>query len=100
MHAGFIYNFNNLMPTVQVSPYREIATRVAERLVASREGRDPLAPWDEEVIVPSRGMAEAIAAEVLAQMPRGIAGLQIRFLDELATAILNDAGQSPRVAPE
>ena len=100
VHAGFIYNLNNLMPTVQVSPYREIARAVAERLVAAREGRDPLAPWDEELIVSSRGMAEAISAEVLARMPRGIAGLQIRFLDELAVALVNDAGQSPRVASE
>ncbi len=45
-------------------------------------------------------MAEAIAAEVLAREPRGVAGLQIRFLDELARAIANDAGQWPRVASE
>ena len=45
-------------------------------------------------------MAEAIAAAVLAREPRGVAGLQIRFLDELARAIANDAGQWPRVAGE
>lgn len=45
-------------------------------------------------------MADAIAAEVLRRLPGGIAGLQIRFLDELARAIVNAAGQFPRVATD
>jgi len=86
-------------PPVLIAPYKEIAARVAERLLAGRSD-DPLAPWAEDVIVPSRGMAEAVAAEVLAREPHGVAGLQIRFLDDLARAMLNDAGQWPRVASE
>jgi RecB family exonuclease len=88
----------NLAP-VHVAPYREIAARVAARLLDGR-GNDPLAPWNEEVVVPSRGMAEAIAAEVIAREPRGVAGLQIRFLEDLARTIVNRAGQWPRVASE
>jgi RecB family exonuclease len=89
---------------VHVAPYREIAARVAARLLDGR-GNDPLAPWNEEVLVPSRGMAEAIAAEVLRSLsndrePRGVAGLQIRFLEDLARTIVNRAGQWPRVASE
>ena len=38
--------------------------------------------------MPSRGMAEAIAAAVLAREPRGVAGLRIRFLEELALEIV------------
>lgn len=72
------------MPSLRFVPYREIAREIAARLAAGREGRDALAPWDEEVIVPSRGMAEAIGADLLARMPRGIAGLQLRTLEELA----------------
>jgi RecB family exonuclease len=83
---------------VHILPYREIAATIAERLL---EGRgDPLGPWAFEVVVPSRGMAEAIAAEVVAREPRGVAGLRIRFPDGLARAIVNDAGQWPRVATD
>ena len=49
------------MVLLRVAPYREIAHEVATRLLESREGSDPLAPWKEEVIVPSRGVADAIA---------------------------------------
>jgi RecB family exonuclease len=87
------------LPTVHVAPYRTIASSVAQRLLATRTS-DPLAPWQEEVVVPSRGMAEAIAAEVIAREPRGVAGLQIRFLEDLARTIVNRAGQWPRVASE
>lgn len=52
------------------------------------------------MVVPSRGMAEAIAAEVIAREPRGVAGLQIRFLEDLARTIVNRTGQWPRVASE
>jgi len=87
------------LPTVHVAPYGSIASSVAQRLLENR-GKDPLAPWSEDVVVPSRGMAEAIAAEVIAREPRGVAGLQIRFLEELARTIVNRAGQWPRVASE
>ncbi len=86
------------MPPAHILPYREIAVEVATRLCASRNGHDPLAPWAEEVIVPSRGMAEAITEAMLDRVPTGLAGLRIRFMDELAAAIVNAAGQTPHVA--
>jgi RecB family exonuclease len=87
-------------PLLQIAHYRDIAAAVAQRLVSSREGADPLSPWAEEVIVPSRGMAEAIAAAVLERTPRGVASLQIRFIDELALRVLNDANEFPRAASD
>ena len=88
------------MPSLRFVPYREIASEIAVRLGAARDGRDPLAPWDEEVIVPSRGAAEAIAGELLTRLPRGIAGLQLQSLEDLARRILARNGQTPRVASD
>ncbi len=88
------------MVPLRIATYREIAQEVAARLIASREGSDALAPWTEEVIVPSRGVAEAIAAEMLARMPNGIAGLRLQTLEELAQRVLAASGQTPRVANE
>src|SRR5687767_10399487 len=45
-------------------------------------------------------MAEAITAEVLARVPAGVAALQIRFIDELARAMVNASGSFPRVATD
>ncbi len=86
------------MPPLRFAPYKETAREVARRLAASREGRDPLSPWEEEVIVPSRGVAEAIARELLELLPSGIAGLQLQTLEELAKRLL--AGSTPRVASD
>ena len=88
------------MVPLRFAPYREIAQDVAARLLASREGCDPLTPWAEEVIVPSRGVAEAIRAEILARMPNGVAALRLQTLDELAQRVLAAAGQTPRVAED
>ena len=82
-----------------IAPYRDIAAAVAKRLLESRNG-DPLAPWPEEVIVPTRGMADAITAELLKVMPSGVAGLRLQFLHELAARLVNAAGEFPRVATE
>jgi PD-(D/E)XK nuclease superfamily len=80
--------------------YREIATQIAARLAASRAGVDPLAPWTEEVVVASGGMANAITRELLARIPNGIAGLHLQTLETLARRIVNAAGEFPRVASE
>ena len=88
------------MPSLRFAPYRDIAAEIAARLAAARDGRDPLAPWEEEVIVPSRGVAEAVAAELLTRLPRGIAGLRLHSLDELAKRILAASRQTPRVATD
>jgi hypothetical protein len=69
------------------APYRDIARQIADRLAASRAGVDPLAPWEHEVIVPSRGAAEQIARALLARLPRGLAGLQLGTLEELARSL-------------
>jgi hypothetical protein len=88
------------MVPLRVVPYREIAHEVAARLLERRQSADPLAPWEEEVIVPSRGVAEAITAELLARMPNGIAALRLQTLEELASRVLAGAGQTPRVASD
>ncbi|HVE71416.1 MAG TPA: hypothetical protein VNI54_08620, partial [Thermoanaerobaculia bacterium] len=88
------------MPTVRVAPYRQIASEIAARLATAREGCDALSPWTEEVIVPSRGMAEAIAKELLVRLPNGIAGLRLQSLEELARNILATRGETPHVATD
>src|SRR4051794_772339 len=82
------------MPAVSFGRYRDIAAQIAERLRASR-GSDPLAPFAEEVVVASRGMAEAIAREM-----RPVAALELRSIESLARRVLNDAGEYPRVASD
>lgn len=88
------------MPPLRVAPYRDIAHDIAVRLVAHRGQADPLAPWDEEVLVPSRGMADAIAAELVALLPHGVAGLRIQTIEELAQRLLESAGRTRRVASD
>lgn len=88
------------MPSLRFAPYREIASEIASRLLTRRQGLDPLAPWDEEVIVPSRGVAEAITAELLHQMPNGLAGLELQSLETLASRLLGSRGETPRVVSE
>jgi len=80
--------------------YREIAAQIAARLAASRAGVDPLAPWTEDVVVASGGLANAITRELLAHIPNGLAGLQLQTLETLARRIVNAAGEFPRVASE
>src|SRR5205823_2158327 len=82
------------MPPVHAGRYRDIAKEIAERLRAAR-GSDPLTPFAEEVVVASRGMAEAIAREM-----RPVAALQLHSIETLARRVLNDAGDYPRVASD
>ncbi|HEX6159720.1 MAG TPA: hypothetical protein VF111_06115, partial [Thermoanaerobaculia bacterium] len=70
--------------TVSVLPYRQLASDVASHLASSREGAAPLDPWNDEVIVPSQAVADAIAASLLERFPRGIAGLRLQTLEALA----------------
>ncbi|HEX2831701.1 MAG TPA: PD-(D/E)XK nuclease family protein [Thermoanaerobaculia bacterium] len=77
------------------APYRDLARQLAARLVAGRE-RDPLAPWREEVIVPSRGAAEQISLELIRLLPQGVAGVRLRTIDDLARALVTGV----RVASE
>jgi len=70
---------------------RDIAAEIADRLAAA---------GSEEVVVASNGMAEAIAAELLARRPEGVAAVRLQMLSELARRIINDAGEYPRVATE
>src|SRR5581483_5232538 len=79
------------------APYRQIASEIASRLAAARAGREPLSPWDEEVVVASGGLASAITRELLAAIPNGVAGLQIQTLETLARRIVNGAGEFPRL---
>src|SRR5215212_2460899 len=84
-------------PLLRFATYRDIASALARRL-AERRPADALTPWPEEVIVPSRSVADAIAAELLGQIPEGVAGLQLQTLETLARRIVNDSGEYPRVA--
>ena len=86
------------MPSLRVASYREIASEIDGRLAATRAAIDPLAPWTEAVIVPSRGMADAIAEELASRMPSGFAGLRLQTLDDLARQIVAAHGETPRVA--
>jgi RecB family exonuclease len=88
------------MVLLRIAPYSGIAHEIAARLVAAREGADPLSAWPEEVLVPSRGVADAIAAELVKRMPNGTAGLRLQTLEELAQRLLAAAGQTPRVASD
>jgi len=86
--------------SLRSASYREIATQVAARLAQTRAEADPLAPWPEEVVVASGGLANAITRELLKLLPNGIAGLQLQTLESLARRIVNAAGEYPRVASE
>ncbi len=88
------------MPSVRVAPYRQIAHEVASRLAMGRVGLDPLAPWQEAVLVPTRGVAEQVALELARRLPGGFAGLRIESLESLARRILNAAGEMPRTATD
>src|SRR5881398_2053286 len=87
------------MPPLHFGRYNEIASQVAERLMSAR-GVDPLRVWGVEVIVASRGVAESISRALLACESRPIAQLQLQSLDTLASRVLNDAGEYPRVASD
>ncbi|MBV9492951.1 MAG: PD-(D/E)XK nuclease family protein [Acidobacteria bacterium] len=87
-----------LAPLVRFASYREIAAAVAAHAAESAP-RSGFA-WPTTAIVPSRGTADAIAAELLLQLPRGVAGLQLPMPEELAKTIVNDAGDYPRVATD
>jgi ATP-dependent helicase/DNAse subunit B len=84
---------------LNLAPYREIASSIAERLAAARDG-DPLSLWTEEVIVASNGVAQAISASLLEKLPHGFAALQLQSIETLATRIVNAAGEFPRVATD
>lgn len=88
------------MPPLQFAPYSEIARSVASRLLASRPGHNPLAAWNAEVIVPSRGVASAIAAKLLEKLPAGVAGLRIQTIEELAQRLLDATGRTRRIASD
>ena len=78
--------------------YEDLARSIAERLATSREGADPLAPWQLEVIVASSGVARAVQEELAIRAPKGIAALRLHTIESFAQRILNDRGEYPRVA--
>src|SRR3954447_663179 len=79
------------MPLLHLLPYRDIAAEVADRLIAGEA---------LEVLAASGGVANAIAAELLARNPSGFAGLRIETIETFARRVLNAAGEFPRVAGE
>jgi len=93
------YNFNNFMPPVLIQKPEEIASSVAERVLSGR-GTGVFEPWNEDVVVASRGVSEAIGKALGARDSRPVAGLRLHTLENLARRILNDAGEYPRVASD
>ena len=87
------------MPPVHIQKSEELAAAIAERLAGTR-GPGVFEPWSEDVVVASRGVAEAISQALMARDPRPIAGLRLHSLENLARRILNDAGEYPRVATD
>src|SRR6202008_3842371 len=79
------------MPLLHLARYRDIATEVADRLIAGGA---------LEVLVASSGVANAIAAELLLQRPGGFAGLRIETIETFAARVVNAAGEFPRVAKD
>jgi len=93
------------MPRLLTGSYRDLTRGLAERIASERAGShaaaDPLRGWlahPLEILIPSRGVADRIAAELLARFPRGMSGLQLRTSESLALSILNQARRHPRVA--
>ena len=76
------------MPLVQHGSYRDLAAAIAARLADAPQ---------QEVIVASAGLANAITAELL-RGRAGVADLRVRTIDSFAKRLINDAGDYPRVA--
>ncbi|MGH9423072.1 MAG: hypothetical protein ACRD3J_24055, partial [Thermoanaerobaculia bacterium] len=81
------FDFMNLL----LARYKEIATAVAERLIADDR---------VEVLVASGGVSNAIAGEILKTKPNGVAGLRLETIETFARRVVNSAGEFPRVATE
>ena len=77
-------------PELHLGRYHDLAGAIAERLSA-----DP----QQEVIVNSAGLANAITAELL-RGRAGVIGLRLQTIDNFARRLLNDAGEYPRVAAD
>jgi hypothetical protein len=75
------------MPLLHLGRYRDLAGAIADRLSASPQ---------QEVIVASGGMANAITAALLRERA-GVAGLRLQTIDAFARRLVNDAGEYPRV---
>src|SRR5512140_249624 len=79
--------------------YRQLAAGVAAHLETIRGG-DPLRPWNAGVLVASSGMAAAIAGELAALLPSGIAALQLETLEAFARRLVNASGEDPHLATD
>jgi ATP-dependent helicase/DNAse subunit B len=77
--------------------YGELAADIADRLITSRAG-DPLAPWQEEVIIASAGVAEAIDRHLLDRSGSTALRSANHTLEWFAASVVNAAGEFPRVA--
>jgi RecB family exonuclease len=79
-----------MTPELAFSRYREIAADVAKRVASG----------DVQAIVASNGVAAGIIAEALASSPNGAVSLQMPTIESFARAIVNDAGEYPRIASD
>ncbi|MGZ8867289.1 MAG: hypothetical protein ACXW2P_03020, partial [Thermoanaerobaculia bacterium] len=87
-----------MLPPLHLQTYEDVAHSIAGRLAASRDGADPLAPWQLEVIVASSGVARAISEQLARLAPNGVAALRLHTIESFAQRILNERDEYPRVA--
>jgi hypothetical protein len=90
-------------PIVQFGRYREVADEVSARIAGPRIASAPaerFAAHPAQVIVASRGVAEAIASRLLDIFPEGFSGVTLQAVESLARRVINAAGEFPRVADE
>jgi hypothetical protein len=85
-------------PPLHLQTYEDLARSIAGRLAASRDGEDPLAPWQLEVIVASSGVARAISEQLARLTPHGVAALRLHTIESFAQRTLNERDEYPRVA--
>ncbi|HUP46961.1 MAG TPA: PD-(D/E)XK nuclease family protein [Thermoanaerobaculia bacterium] len=86
------------LPPLHLQPYHELSRSIAQRLASLRRPIDPLALWQVEVIVASSGVGRAIAGQLAAILPGGVAALRLQTIETFAQRLLNEAGHYPRLA--
>lgn len=82
--------------------YHELTLALARRLAGELGSCDPLVLVAHPVgiIVPSSGVAHAIADELTKTLRKPIAGIAIQTIDSLARTIVARTGKLPRIASE
>jgi hypothetical protein len=81
--------------------HRALAARLAETIHDQRPSTfDAWLTRPVSILVPSRSAATGIAGALLERFPQGVSGVVMVTPEQLAQAMLNAAGEFPRVASE